>query len=302
MKKIILLFVLCISLVGCSKDEATKTNENAQTESIVEEIELNESQMESDGYVNISDIAFIKLEDSTGSITSHINCISQNTEECMYVWNRIGEETDFNNDNTILTWNGEEYHISESSGIDAFPKEWSDMMIEVAQNNYKLYENMSEELTAKINDEVKTYVNDTIKPSEQSESTIVKSEKYAIDGLGEVSIVTSVNGEEFSFTVFSKAPNVENSALIFLYFENIFEEVDVPKYTIHIYLGDDSNRSLAYTISNGDKYITAMNSDGSMSFGFPEWFNENSLGDLTDEEIEIYYEKLNEIKDDYFQQ
>ena len=158
MKKILsILLISCFLFTGCG---------NGNTEDyVLDEVELLEN-----GYTNIANVAYVKVENETEneSITIYIVCMDDLPINSYHLVMKIAQKLFIYNCNEydiVLTWNGQEYIFSydilmnQESYIDYFPSDWREI-IDSRVSGTSITDMISVPVAQEINEGVEEFFTD----------------------------------------------------------------------------------------------------------------------------------------------
>lgn len=179
MKKLICLLVFCMMLCGCGNKESDPISNKPP-------IEVDEEKLESEGYKNLSEIAYGKVEDNGDKPNVNLVYLTQKPEEAIYLWTGIQRNLLGNNveSDTSFSWGDNKYVLDDESmdkmtaenAEDYVPKEWADLLRKM-ESGYNINDGISKELGDSMDEAIDEFVDEYLEES--------KKELNVIDGFRE---------------------------------------------------------------------------------------------------------------------
>lgn len=288
MKKILMILLCALMLMGCG--EKNTSDENGR-KTVEKEFDVDVDALEKDGYTQLSEIAYGKIEDGGSIPTVYLTYCQNSPELSFYVISAITQE--FFQDlspNFIIDWNGETYKygdnmpddVTEEEALDYFPSEWK-MVIESVLKGGSVDSLVSKQSADIIDEDVEEFVNDYL---ENGTKEIISYEKYSIDG-GDLTLSLSKQDEELKFEVNASAVTEDKAYLILSVFVAEFDGLSDEFYHSSITIEYGDLRAVYQQISDDNKSISGLNKDGTFTMEMPDWLDKdiNNLN-MPDEEIE----------------
>lgn len=203
MKKMLMLIVVVIVLIaGCSSTEGTGREVEPAT------FELNETELEEQGYTDLADIAFAKAEQVDGNIMVYLKYKDKNPEKSIYLMGTIMKEMNYDCDFEIV-WGEEEYlftdenfeGVTKDNVFEFFPESWENTLVELYQSGSGMDYIVSKGVADDIEEDVIEFVNQytvSIEENTRPQGDILAEKTYSI-GEDKFSFSFSESNGEYSF-------------------------------------------------------------------------------------------------------
>lgn len=283
MKKLMITFLIIFAFFvgGCGEKEEVEKETS---------FEINEEQLESEGYDKIADIAYGKIEEENEDVTIRLVYYRNEPEMSIYLMGMIMQSLDYNAD-FIVEWEGKEYifnkDMEEPENLDDifsyFPQEWQEPMknmqgvgidnfitkastdsieeeVERFLDKYK--KELSNENTERQNEETGT-------ENQSKEINTIKNKTYEIDG-EELILALQESEGEITFTSYAHVKSENKASLMLAVLKSSFDELgdSIDGYNITIFFGD---LYVSYITTESGFIAMGKNRDGSTSISFPDW-------------------------------
>ena len=162
MKKLICLLVFCMMLCGCGNKESDPISNKPP-------IEVDEEKLESEGYKNLAEIAYGKVEDNGDKPNVNLVYLTQKPEEAIYLWTGIQRNLLGNNveSDTSFSWGDNKYVLDDESmdkmtaenAEDYVPKEWVGLLRKM-ESGYNINDGISKELGDSMDEAIDEFVDE----------------------------------------------------------------------------------------------------------------------------------------------
>lgn len=194
MRKILSVFLavaLAIGMCGCGKSDLgakqTLEDNGSEQEFLVDE---NIEHLEAEGYSNVADIAYAKIEDFDGEPLVYLNYYRNAPELAIYTIGQFSQNLDISFD-FIITWSGEEFDLREMQNLgdeenideflNVFPEDWKETLLKALESSGGIYDFVSvseaESIDFYVDEIVKEYQESVEEPQSKSDKTEEESKE-----------------------------------------------------------------------------------------------------------------------------
>ena len=200
MKRFLGILICALLLAGCGVENTTSESE---TGTIIEEFEIDENDLEEQGYTELADIAWGKIVDEDRAPTVYLEYSKNVPELSFYLISAIMREFSSSpqhvSPDLMIVWDNETYefgdNIPDDIGgeglIEYFPDDWHDL-VERIVNGESISQIVSKQSGDIIDTVAEEFVNDYL---ENGVKEVISHEEYSIDG-GNLILSLSKQGEE----------------------------------------------------------------------------------------------------------
>lgn len=233
--KLFLLVVLA-SVLCCACGSAEGVQSDSDGTSKV--FEVDGEKLENEGYTQVEDVVYAKIEDSVNGPIVHMTCCKNMPVVCMYVMQQILEGVEQEVDKVVIVWNGVEYVVNKD--MEGFPREWQETMNTMVEEgktlNGVISVEVAEALQRDIDDIVGDYLstkeipdeNETVSSEETSSSSElerkeIKKEVYELEQMTVTMILSQDTENALYFSVGVKSEVAWKVAYSFLIYNGLLE-------------------------------------------------------------------------------
>lgn len=284
MKKILIALLLCATLAGCGKSEEGEIHNNEETKEN-DRFDINEDDLKQNGYVEIADIAYVKVEQGEEKPVCYIEYYTNIPEYSFYLMALL--QRDLNCD-FVFTWNGEQYTLNDETPEDiekAFPSDWKEI---IEQSQEAGIENFITKATAdaiyeEVSEFIEKYKNNLLKETteEEKELNVLAQKTYNIgedtfdfslnqreDGVYDFMLVCQIKDKADAFSTHMALNSIMNSDE-----ESLKPIIDDMNFSYCVLVSDDAmilraKSSLQVIVKGEEKIDTLVDVEDYFS---PEW-------------------------------
>lgn len=303
---VIILLMLAFCFSGCEKKD----------EQIV--FDVNKEQLENDGYSDVGDILYAKIDRDEENIIVYMNCYKNQPQMAMYAVSGFMTQLDYECE-FVIQWNGIEYRTEEwndaeskEEAIKLLPPEWQEVAKELNDTGIGIGNMISAQSGKDIDKDIERIVSDykdneekleyetntEVAEDDSDEDIVICESESLIDNEKFIATLHERNGE-YDICVVGLAKNEEKATIMLAscneQLEKLYDERFCKSYSVGVYCND---KIAMITVNDYGENASGFNSDGSAVSGdLPDWI----VSDITmpENECNAYNDEILKALSDF---